>query len=111
MEPWASGRMGPRAAARVAALTAAPAFANSLGNDFACDDRLIIAGNEAIRSLETLPGTFTKPYRPNRHGRELGPWRPVTTYLAGGDPARGPTACRRAVGMIGGSCGTPFGLR
>lgn len=75
--------MGLRAAAWVAALTAALAFANSLGNDFAYDDRLIIAGNEAIRSLETLPATFTKPYWPNRHGRELGLWRPLTTWVYG----------------------------
>lgn len=83
MERWKPGRVSLRAAAGVAVLAAVGAFANSIGNDFAYDDRLIVAGNEAIRSLETLPGTFAEPYWPDRHGRELGLWRPVATWVYG----------------------------
>ena len=71
------------AAALVAAAVAGLAFANSLANDFAYDDHLIIAGNEAIHSLGTLPGTFWKPFWPGQHGRELGLWRPVATLVYG----------------------------
>lgn len=83
MKLWTSGTMSLRSASLLAALAAALAFANTVGNDFAYDDRLIIAGNEDIQSLETLPGTFAKPYWPNAHGRELGLWRPVTTWVHG----------------------------
>ena len=83
MKPCVSGRVRLRTAAWLAALAAILAFANSLGNDFAYDDRLIVAGNEAIQRLETLPGTFLEPYWPDRHGRELGLWRPVTTWVYG----------------------------
>ena len=93
MKSWVTGTTSLRAAALVAALAGATAFANSLGNDFAYDDRLIVLGNEEIQSLETLPGTFLKPYWPNRYGKELGLWRPVATWiygiqwaLWGGDP-------------------------
>lgn len=83
MERWESGEVSLRVAAVVAVLAAVVAFANSIGNGFAYDDRLIVAGNEAIRSLETLPGTFAEPYWPDRHGRELGLWRPVATWAYG----------------------------
>ena len=83
MKLWTSGTTSLRSASWLAALAAALAFANSVGNDFAYDDRLIIAGNEDIQSLETLPGTVAKPYWPNAHGRELGLWRPVTTWAFG----------------------------
>ena len=82
------------ACAAVAALAGVAAFANSIGNDFAYDDRLIVAGNASIQRLETLPGTFMEPYWPNRYGREMGLWRPVATWVYGlqwaiwdGDPA------------------------
>jgi len=75
--------VGLRLAAWGAALAAVLAFANSIGNGFAYDDQLIVAGNKAIRSLETLPGTFAKPYWPGGHGRELGLWRPVATWVYG----------------------------
>ena len=75
--------MNLRIASSLAALAAALAFANSVGNDFAYDDQLVIAGNEDIQRLETLPGTFVKPYWPNAHGRELGLWRPVATWVYG----------------------------
>ena len=83
MKPWTSGAMNLRMASSLAALAAALAFANSVGNDFAYDDRLVIVGNEDIQRLETLPGTFVKPYWPNAHGRELGLWRPVATWVYG----------------------------
>lgn len=72
-----------RTASLLAALAAALAFANSVGNDFAYDDRLIIVGNGEIQDLGTLPGTFLKPYWPGPHGRELGLWRPVATWVYG----------------------------
>ncbi len=82
------------ACAAVAALAGVAVFANSIGNDFAYDDRLIVAGNASIQRLETLPGTFMEPYWPNRYGREMGLWRPVATWVYGlqwaiwdGDPA------------------------
>ena len=33
--------------------------------------------------METLPGTFWKPYWPNKYGQELGLWRPVTSIVYG----------------------------
>ena len=83
MKLYTSGAVNRRVASWLAALAAGVAFANSLGNDFAYDDRLIVAGNEEIHSLETLPGTFTKPYWPIAQGRELGLWRPVATWAYG----------------------------
>ena len=71
------------ACAAVAALAGSAAFANSIGNDFAYDDRLIVLGNETIQRLETLPGTFLEPYWPNRYGAEIGLWRPVATWAYG----------------------------
>lgn len=68
------------AAVGVAAVVAS---ANSLGNDFAYDDLLVVERNEDIHCLRTLPGTFFKPYWPNRHGRALGLWRPLTTWVFG----------------------------
>ena len=67
----------------VAASAAVLAFANSLGNDFAYDDLPVLAANEDIHSLTTLSGTALKPYWPNRQGRALGLWRPVTTWVLG----------------------------
>ncbi len=72
-----------RLAALVAAGVAVLAFANSLGNDFAYDDRLIIADNVAIQSASTLLSTFFEPYWPNHVGKELGLWRPITTWVYG----------------------------
>ncbi|MCY4399844.1 MAG: tetratricopeptide repeat protein [Gemmatimonadetes bacterium] len=83
MKPGLSGGLSLPACAALAALAGAGAFANSIGNDFAYDDRLIVLGNESIQQLETLPGTFLEPYWPNRHGREMGLWRPVATWLYG----------------------------
>ena len=83
MKPRLSGGMSLPACAAVAALAGLAAFANSIGNDFAYDDRLIVLGNESIQRLETLPGTFMEPYWPNRYGREMGLWRPVATWVYG----------------------------
>ena len=83
MKPGLSGGMSLPACAAVAALAGAAAFANSIGNDFAYDDLLIVLGNESIQQLETLPGTFLEPYWPNRYGREMGLWRPVATWVYG----------------------------
>ena len=64
-------------------LVAALVFSNSLWNEFAFDDQHIIVGNEAIQSLETLPGAVVAPYWPSVYGRENGLWRPTTTALLG----------------------------
>lgn len=69
--------------AGAAGVAAVLAFANSLGNDFAYDDLPVVAANEDIHSLRTLPGTVLKPYWPNRQGQALGLWRPVTTWVLG----------------------------
>lgn len=72
-----------RAAALLAGLAAALVFLNSLGNRFAYDDNHIIAENEAIHSLETLPGALVEPYWPGEYGEGLGLWRPVVTAVYG----------------------------
>lgn len=64
-------------------VTAVLASANSLDNDFAYDDLLVVERNGDIHSLRTLPGTFFKPYWPGPHGRALGLWRPLTTWVFG----------------------------
>jgi len=83
----------PRSAALLVASVALLVFANSLANQYAYDDRHIIVDNEAIHSLETLPGSLTTPYWPTAYGQELGLWRPVTTgafglqwLIGGGSP-------------------------
>lgn len=83
MRLWDSPTNNVRVAALIAAAVAVLAFANSLGNDFAYDDRLIILENTAIQSPSTLVGTFFEPYWPNRYGKELGLWRPLTTWVYG----------------------------
>lgn len=52
----------------VAVLAAAvlACFANSLGNDFVFDDKLIILDNRLLRSLANLPHLLTASYRPLR---------------------------------------------
>ena len=82
MESLAGSGTGYRAAL-LAAVLGVLAYANSIANDFAYDDHLIIAGNEDIRRPETLAATVGKPYWPNGYGRELGLWRPVTTLVYG----------------------------
>lgn len=64
-------------------VVAVVASVNSLGNDFAYDDILVVERNEDIHNLRTLPGTFLKPYWPGPHGRALGLWRPLTTWVFG----------------------------
>jgi tetratricopeptide (TPR) repeat protein len=58
-------------------------YLNSLGNGFAYDDLHIIEQNEAIHSLETLPGALTAPYWPGDLGQALGLWRPLSTAIYG----------------------------
>jgi tetratricopeptide (TPR) repeat protein len=81
-------RLGPphrdtRSAVLLVASVAFLVFANSLWNEYAYDDHHIIVANEAIHSLETLPGALTTPYWPTAYGRQLGLWRPVTTGAFG----------------------------
>ncbi len=71
---WASWIVGALAVA---------VYLNSLGNGFAYDDLQIIQQNEAIQSLETLPGALTTPYWPGDLGRALGLWRPLSTGIYG----------------------------
>ena len=72
-----------RSASILVAAVAMGVFASSLGNLFAFDDIHIVVDNDAIHSLETLPGALVTPYWPNDYGRELGLWRPVTTGAFG----------------------------
>lgn len=72
-----------RTAYLLVGIVAAGIYLNSLPNRFAYDDPLVIENNEAIHSLETLPGALLEPYWPVLYGRELGLWRPVTTGLFG----------------------------
>ena len=51
--------------------------AEMLRGDF--PDVHLIANNDAIHSIETLPGALVAPYWPVRYGREMGLWRPTTT--------------------------------
>lgn len=81
MKLWQSPIRHVRAAAFLSAAVAVLVSANSLGNDFAYDDRPIIADNARIHDLGELPGTLAEPYWPNTYGRELGLWRPVTTAV------------------------------
>jgi hypothetical protein len=82
-----------RTAAVLVGLVAAAVFANSLWNGFTFDDVLIIADNESIQDLGTLPQALVRPYWPEEDGRALGLWRPVTTgtygllYAVGGGSA------------------------
>ena len=68
MKPGLSGGMSLPACAAVAALAGAAAFANSIGNDFAYDDLLIVLGNESIQQLRDTSGhvsgaVLAKPLR------------------------------------------------
>ena len=83
MKLWESPTKSLRSAAVLAAAVGVVVFANSIANDFAYDDLLIIVDNPNIQSLETLPGTFFDPYWPNKFGRELGLWRPITSWVYG----------------------------
>ncbi|MGI9627815.1 MAG: hypothetical protein ACR2QM_13345 [Longimicrobiales bacterium] len=83
MKLWKSPTKSVWTAAFLSAVVAILAFMNSLANDFAYDDRLIILANTNIQSWESLPGTFLAPYWPNEFGRELGLWRPLTTWVYG----------------------------
>ena len=83
MKLWQSPTRHVRPAALLCAAVAVLVFANSLGNDFAYDDRPIIVDNSRIHDLAELPTTLTQPYWPNTYGKELGLWRPVTTGVFG----------------------------
>ena len=93
MSPLGPPHRDARSAGLLVAVVAVAVFVNSLGNLYAFDDVHIIVENEAIHSMETLPGALVKPYWPHFYGRELGLWRPVTTgafglqwILGGGSP-------------------------
>ncbi len=72
-----------RSALLIVGVLAVAVYLNSLPNLFAYDDLHIIQNNEAIHSLETLPGALVGPYWTGHYGRELGLWRPVATGLFG----------------------------
>ena len=72
-----------RAALLLVTVLAAVVYTNTLWNGFAYDDFHIIANNEAIQSLETLPGAVFSPYWPGVYGRENGLWRPTSQLLYG----------------------------
>jgi len=83
MKVWESPLRSPRTAALLAGALGILVFLNSLANGFAFDDKLIISENEAIQSLEALPGALVAPYWPGEHGQNLALWRPVATGLYG----------------------------
>ncbi len=83
MRLWDSPTRSARAAAILSACVGALVYANALRNDFAYDDLHIIAENDGIQSLSTLPEALVKPYWPGPFGRQLGLWRPTTTALLG----------------------------
>jgi hypothetical protein len=72
-----------RAALLLVMVLAALVNANTLENGFAYDDHLIIANNETIQSLETLPAAVLSPYWPGIYGQGNGLWRPTSQLLFG----------------------------
>ena len=72
-----------RAALLLVSILAALVYANTIQNRFAYDDHHIVANNEAIQSLETLPRAVVSPYWPGIYGRDNGLWRPTTQLLFG----------------------------
>lgn len=70
-------------AALAAGLAAILASVGGLANGFAYDDLPIVAQNPDLHSPATLPGTFWQPYWPGSRGREMGLWRPLTTWALG----------------------------
>ena len=72
-----------RAGLLLVAVVAALVYANTIQNRFAYDDHHIVANNEAIHSLETLPGAVVSPYWPGIYGKDNGLWRPTTQLLFG----------------------------
>lgn len=83
MKLWESPFRSPRAASILAGALATCLFMNSLGNEFAFDDNPIIRENQAIQSLDSLPGTLLAPYWPGENGQNLALWRPVATVSYG----------------------------
>ena len=83
MQVWRSPFRSVRSAAFLSAAAAILLSANSVLNDFAYDDRLVIIENELVQDLSTLPEAMVSPYWPGEFGRDLGLWRPVTTGLFG----------------------------
>jgi hypothetical protein len=83
MKMWDSPLRSVRSAAFLAGAAAVLLSANSVLNDFAFDDLLIITTNTPIQELSTLPEALVSPYWPNEYGRDLGLWRPVATAIYG----------------------------
>ncbi len=83
MRRWDSPLRSVRSAAFLAGAAAVLLSANSVLNDFAYDDLVVIVENTSIQDLDTLPEALVAPYWPNEYGRDLGLWRPVTTALYG----------------------------
>ncbi len=83
MQLWRSPFRYVRTAAFLAAAVAVLLSANSVLNDFAYDDRLIIIDSDLVQDLSTLPQAMTSPYWPGEFGQALGLWRPVTTGFFG----------------------------
>ena len=83
MRTWDSPLRSVRSAAFLAGAAAVLLSANSVLNDFAFDDLLIIIENTSIQDLATLPEALVSPYWPNEYGRDLGLWRPLATAFYG----------------------------
>ena len=72
-----------RAALLLVTVLAALVYANTIQNRFAYDDHHIVANNEAIQSLQTLPKAVVSPYWPGIYGKDNGLWRPTTQLILG----------------------------
>lgn len=66
-------------------------YANALGNDFAYDDRIVVLGNEAVRSLRTLPKLLLMRFHATtvelNEASNIGEYRPVSMLTVALDHA------------------------
>ena len=67
MRRWDSPLRSVRSAAFLAGAAAVLLSANSVLNDFAYDDLVVIVENTSIQNLETLPEALVAPYWPNEY--------------------------------------------
>ena len=83
MKLWESPVRSLRAAAVLSWAVAVAVYFNAAGNGFAQDDNLIVLGNTAIQSLETLPQALAEPYWVGEYAEGRGLWRPLVTAFFG----------------------------
>ncbi len=76
----ATDAIAPRAAIALVALAAVVVYWNSLGNGFALDDVWIVLRNPPVHDLAHPGALWLSPYWPTL-GREIGIYRPLTSFL------------------------------